>query len=449
MNLLEGVEKAGVIGCGGAGFPTHIKWKARAESFIINAVECEPLLSTDKYLMRHRAEDLISVCCSVAEMLQAKETVVAIKGSYREEIAALEKAIKTACANIKVHRLQSFYPAGDEQVIVYEVTGKRVPCGGIPLDVGVVVSNVATMIAAFDATEGKPLIEKYITVTGAVRRPSIIKAPIGTAVSECIEAACGASIDDYLVVIGGPMMGRELSCESEDRRRVTKTTSGILVLTKGGFMEGYKSAFDLPLIQKKARAACIQCSYCSMLCPRHLLGHPLKPHLIMRTIAFTEDLEELFADNEVVQNASLCSLCGVCTAYACPMGLQPSKVNSFLKDEMTKRGFRRGTKETAVPQADREWRKIPAERISHRIGVADYQGQVSEQIVELRPEEAVIQLKQGPGRLPEPVVAVGDVVEAGSLIASIPDGAMGSNLHASIKGTVTEISDVIRIRRLK
>lgn len=190
MNLLEGVEKAGVIGCGGAGFPTHIKWKARAESFIINAVECEPLLSTDKYLMRHRAEDLISVCCSVAEMLQAKETVVAIKGSYREEIAALEKAIKTACANIKVHRLQSFYPAGDEQVIVYEVTGKRVPCGGIPLDVGVVVSNVATMIAAFDATEGKPLIEKYITVTGAVRRPSIIKAPIGTAVSECIEAAC-------------------------------------------------------------------------------------------------------------------------------------------------------------------------------------------------------------------------------------------------------------------
>ncbi len=108
MNLLEGVEKAGVIGCGGAGFPTHIKWKARAESFIINAVECEPLLSTDKYLMRHRAEDLISVCCSVAEMLQAKETVVAIKGSYREEIAALEKAIKTACANIKVHRLQSF-----------------------------------------------------------------------------------------------------------------------------------------------------------------------------------------------------------------------------------------------------------------------------------------------------------------------------------------------------
>ena len=214
-------------------------------------------------------------------------------------------------------------------------------------------------------------------------------------------------------------------------------------------MEGYKSAFDLPLIQKKARAACIQCSYCSMLCPRHLLGHPLKPHLIMRTIAFTEDLEELFADNEVVQNASLCSLCGVCTAYACPMGLQPSKVNSFLKDEMTKRGFRRGPKETAVPQADREWRKIPAERISHRIGVADYQGQVSEQIVELRPEEAVIQLKQGPGRLPEPVVAVGDVVEAGSLIASIPDGAMGSNLHASIKGTVTEISDVIRIRRLK
>ncbi len=95
MNLLEGVEKAGVIGCGGAGFPTHIKWKARAESFIINAVECEPLLSTDKYLMRHRAEDLISVCCSVAEMLQAKEPVVAIKGHTEKKLRLL-KAIKTA-----------------------------------------------------------------------------------------------------------------------------------------------------------------------------------------------------------------------------------------------------------------------------------------------------------------------------------------------------------------
>lgn len=448
MNLLEQVEKAGVIGCGGAGFPTHIKWKAKAECFIINGVECEPLLATDKHLMRHRADDLIYICGKAAEMLQAEETIIAIKETYTAEIAALEKAIGEAGADVRIHRLHSFYPAGDEQLIVCEVTGRTVPCGGIPLDVGVVVSNIATMIAAFDAMAGKSFTEKYITVAGAVKRPVILKAPLGTGIGECVEAAGGAVIDDYLIVIGGPMMGKDISCEEEDRRRVTKTTSGILILPKEGFMEKYKGNMDLPALQRRARTACIQCSYCTMLCPRHLLGHPLAPHRIMRTIAFAENLNEIFSQ-ESITNASLCSLCGVCTVYACPMGLQPSKVNSFLKDEMKRRGIRRQTKETTVPQADREWRKVPTSRLNCRIETAAYHPVSEEDIVEIRPEEVAIALRQGPGRLPDPLVAVGDVVEAGALIAAIPEGDMGSNLHASVEGIVVEISDVIRIRRTR
>lgn len=447
MNLLESIEKAGVVGCGGAGFPAHIKWKAKAEYLIVNAVECEPLLATDKYLLRHRAQDMITACCKVAEILEAKNTAVAIKGAYTEEIAALEAAIQALSAKVEIHKMDSFYPAGDEQVIVYEVTGRVVPCGGIPLDVGAVVSNVATLIAAYEAMDGKPLIDKYITVAGEVKKPTIIKAPVGTPVAACIEAAGGAVIDDYLIVAGGPMMGKEISCEPEKDQLVTKTTSGILVLPKGGMMETYKAELDLPALKKKAATSCIQCSYCTMLCPRHLLGHPLQPHLIMRSIAFADDMDQLLKSSVPVRNASLCSLCGVCTTYACPMGLQPSKVNALLKDELGKRGIRRETKETTEPLFDREWRKVPTGRISARAGVMDYHGSVGGGIVELEPKEVAISLRQGPGKLPEPVVAAGDTVERGMVIASIPAGAMGANLHASISGTVTEVSDVIRIRR--
>lgn len=446
MSLLNLVEKAGVVGCGGAGFPAHIKWKTKAEYLIVNAAECEPLLDTDKYLMRHRAQDLVNICNSVAELIEASQIVIAVKGTYRKEIEAVNRAIASCHARIRLHELESFYPAGDEQIVVQEVTGRVVPCGGIPLDVGVVVSNVATLIAAFDAERGIPLIEKYVTVAGEVKNPSVIKVPIGTSITECIDAVGGPTMDNYLIIAGGPMMGKELSSLPEDQRRISKTTSGILVLPKKGMLEKYKEDLDLLALRKKARTSCIQCSFCTMLCPRHLLGHPLSPHRIMRAISWSEDMEQLLED-EYVRNASLCSLCGVCTAYACPIGLQPSKVNAFLKTEMQKRGIKRDKKEITSPQTDRDWRKVPTGRISARIGVGTYAHKVQDQLITITPLEVAIALKQSIGRLPEIIVGIGDTVKKGDLIGSVDDGVMGTNLHASIDGVITEITDVIKIRR--
>lgn len=447
MNLLEIIEKAGVVGCGGAGFPTHIKWNAKAEHLIINAVECEPLLATDKFLMRKKPDDIIKACIAVGEQLSAKNITIAVKGVYRAEIDALKAAIERNGADIKIHEFMSFYPAGDEQVIVYEVTGKTVPCGGIPLDVGTVVSNVATMVAAFDALNGQPLIYKYVTVAGEVKNPTVIKVPIGTLVSECIEAAGGTTIDNPLIIVGGPMMGKDLSKEKTDNQRVTKTTSGILVIPRGSYMEKSKSELNLVEHHKKAATACIQCSYCTMLCPRHLLGHPLEPHKIMRALAHSTDIDYLINNNESVKNALLCSLCGVCSSYSCPMGLEPSKVNAILKEEMGKKGIRRSSKETTRPLSDREWRKVPTARLTSRIGVMNYEHKVGDSLIEIEPKEVSIALRQGPGKLAEPVVKVGDIVTKGMEIAAIPDRAMGNNIHSSIEGQVIEVSDVIRIRR--
>lgn len=447
MNLLEMVEAAGIVGCGGAGFPTHIKWKAKADHFIVNAVECEPLLCTDRFLMRHRADDIIDACVRISELLGATQVTIAIKGEYEEEIQSLKKAINKAKENIHIHELYAFYPAGDEQVIVYEVTGKVVPCGGIPLDVGVVVSNVATLVATSEMISGEPLISKYITVAGEVKNPTVVKAPIGTTIEECIQAAGGALTDNPIVIIGGPMMGKDISLFSVDKQRVTKTTSGILVFPRSGAISKYKEPIDLLGLKKRAATTCIQCQYCTMLCPRHMLGHPLQPHMIMRSLAYVDNIEQLFEGNEYVVNAHLCSLCGVCSVYACPMGLQPSKVNAFLKDELTKRNIKRATKETTVPYEERDVRRIPTRRVMSRVGATKYEGKIGDNLSEVSPDEVVIALRQGPGKLPEPVVKVGDIVTKGQPIASIPKGVVGSNLHASIDGKVIEVSDVIRIKK--
>lgn len=447
MSFLEQVKQAGIVGCGGAGFPTHVKWNAQAEDFIVNAAECEPLLSTDKYLMRHRADDIIAGLMEAANTVGAKNVTIAIKGAYTAEIASLKQAIDKAQAPVHIHEMESFYPAGDEQVVVYEVTGRVVPCGGIPLDVGAVVSNVATLVAAREAMDGMPLTEKYITVSGEVAQPSVIHAPVGTSIAECIDAAGGALIDDYLIIVGGPLMGKEISGQEADLQRVTKTTSGILVLPRGGVMESYKKPLDLQALRSRAAVSCIQCSYCTMLCPRHLLGHPLSPHMIMRAIAYNGDLNDLMENNEFVRNASLCSSCGVCTTYACPMQLAPSKVNDMLKAELAKKGIRRSQKEVTEPLSDREYRKVPTGRLSARVNVNKYSALVKDTIVFAVPKEVVIALRQGPGAPPQPTVSVGDFVHKGDLIAAIPDGALSANLHASVDGKVEEVSDVIRIRR--
>lgn len=447
MNLLEMVEVAGIVGCGGAGFPTHIKWNAKAEHFIVNAVECEPLLGTDRFLMRHRADDIISACVAVSEQLGATKTTIAIKGEYEEEIQSLKNAIDKANASVDIHEMYAFYPAGDEQVIVYEVTGKVVPCGGIPFDVGAVVSNVATLVATSEIILGEPLISKYITVAGEVKNPTVVKAPIGTPIRECIEAAGGTLTDNPIIIVGGPMMGKDISLEPEDKQRVTKTTSGILVIPREGVVKKYKEPIDLIGLKKRAATSCIQCQYCTMLCPRHMLGHPLQPHMIMRTLGHVNDIEELFEDNEYIVNAHLCSLCGVCSIYACPMGLQPSKVNAFLKEELGKRGIRRSTKEVTVPYEERDARKVPTFRITSRVGVAKYEDKLEDNLLEVTPDEVSISLRQGIGKLPEPTVQVGDIVTKGQAIAQIHKGSMGSNLHASIDGKVVEVSDVIRIKK--
>lgn len=274
MKLLEQIKDAGIVGCGGAGFPTHIKLNCTVEYLIINATECEPLLRTDHWLMTHYAKEIIAAADKVGDMIQAERRYIALKETYQEEIAALEKAIVSTGSYVRIYRMRNFYPAGDEQIMVCDVTGRTVPPAGIPLDVGTVVTNLATIHSIYYAALGEPFTDKYLTVTGAVTTPCIVHAPLGTSFKECLNAAGGSLLSRYHVIAGGPMMGKCYSMEEAAELTVTKTTSGFILV-----------ADDTPLVQKhdipvavslkRAKTSCIQCSYCTQMCPRYLTGHPL------------------------------------------------------------------------------------------------------------------------------------------------------------------------------
>jgi len=448
MRLTELLLKAGIVGCGGAGFPTHVKYNAEnIEWIIVNGAECEPLLMTDHYLMREKADALIEAAEYLLRETGAKRFTIALKETYRAEIAALTAAVKKAGSKVELYLMPSFFPAGDEVTMVYEVTGRVVPPGGIPMAAGCVVSNVATVYCVYNALHGHAFTQKYLTVTGEVREPSVLRVPLGTPVSECIRMAGGTLLKDYVVVNGGPMMGKLMTKAEADAAFVTKTMSGLIVLPPENAI-GVRAQVPVQHMLNRAKSACIQCSFCTQLCPRNLLGHPIAPHRIMRKMGTCTDIS-LMLDDPDIRNASFCCECGICEVYACPMGLQPRRVNSLLKRELGKAGIRnKAPEKTWEALPEREVRRAPTHRVAARAGVAKYEGLRFGELKVLKPEEAssvTLSLHQGIGKDSVPCVKTGDHVDWGQVIAEVPEKALGSMLHASISGTVRVTEQAVQI----
>ncbi|MDR1899724.1 MAG: 4Fe-4S dicluster domain-containing protein [Treponema sp.] len=439
------ILEAGVAGAGGAGFPVHVKYAAAADLFLVNGAECEPLLKTDQYIMTHFADRLCRAALAVKEHLKARRLIFALKEHYREQIDALKAAAgKTAGKDgIEFCLLDSVYPAGDEQVLLYEAAGLTVPPGGLPVSVGAVVSNAGTLLAVADALEGKPVTRKYLTVAGCVKRPSVLHVPIGMGFEECIRLAGGPDrkAAGCFVIAGGPVMGKSAVPESgrADSGVVTKTTSGIVVLPEDHYLER-RQRLSPAHMKNRARAACIQCSICSDLCPRRLLGSPLRPHLVMRAFGSVPDTDELVTV-EAAQNALLCCECGICEIYACPMELSPCRINILVKQELRRRGIRPEFPPAGPPSPDRPWRRIPSERMAARAGVLEYcRGNPLEHFVEPPYCARVsIPLQMHTGAASIPRVTAGQRVTTGELIADIPENSLGARIHASIDGVVKGI----------
>lgn len=431
-NLVELVKDAGIVGAGGAGFPTHVKVDAEADTVIVNGAECEPLLRVDQQLMDVRARDLLEALNTVVEHVGAKEGVIGLKKKYEPAINTL-RSIIGEYPKLRLHLLENFYPAGDEQTLVYEVTGRIVPEGGIPLNVGTLVMNVESLLQVTDMiNEEKPVIDKYITVTGAVKNPTTTIVPLGITVREALELAGGPLVEDYAVINGGPMMGKIVSPDSY----ITKTTKGLIVLPADHQVIESKDR-TVTRSLKDAAIACMQCSLCTEVCPRHRLGHELEPHKLMRIAAYGSTLDTGMSPT----NAFLCVDCGLCQ-YACVHDLQPWKVNRTLKEELGKNGIKNPhheAPESAIRFADTH--RFDVHRLISRLDLDRFD--VPAPLVE-NPKEydkVSIALSQHIGAPAVPVVSVGDEVKRGDLIADIDEGKLGAKIFASIDGTITSIED--------
>ncbi len=439
MSFLEEVHKAGVIGAGGAGFPTHIKLNAKVKTLIINAAECEPLLQTDKYLMKIKAETIISTAEITGKHVGAADIVIALKGKYKNEILVLQSSINHLKSKVKLFEMGNFYPAGDEMAMVKDVTGESVPPAGIPSAVGAVVVNVNTLCNIADALNDKPVTHKLVSVLGEVKKQVVLNVPVGISVRECIACAGGSTIDDYVVVKGGPMMGAYLSENELNEAVITKKDGSILLIHKNSHLSNMKKLSVKHMINR-AISVCIQCKYCTMMCPRYLLGHPLEPHMVMRNVGKKDIRDECFND------VHICCECGVCELYACPMGLSPREVNVYLKKERTKLGIKfQSTGEEVVSHKEREYRKIPADRLLARIGLTKYKSSNIQECVEVSTKCVKISLQQHIGKPAQPVVKTGDRVKVGQLVAGIDRDQVGANVHASIDGTVSVTTEAIII----
>ena len=350
------IQDCGVVGAGGAGFPTHIKIDSRAKTILLNCAECEPLINVDKYLLTSFTNEILSMLSKLSEILDA-DVVIAVKNTYKNTIEAVNKNLSDY-PRFKLSLLEPIYPTGDEVLLLYETMGIVVPPGALPIDIGCVVFNVETMYNIYKATTyGKTVSEKWVTIAGEVKNPGIKQLPLGITVKEAVEMA-NTTIDNPEYIINGLMMGKTASSEDV----ITKTTNAIFVLPY--FLHKQP---DTCTSLKRAASACCQCRNCTDMCPRFLIGYPIEPHRIMRALC-TKDLAL-----DPIINAMYCSSCGVCEVAACPQSLAPRTLIGKIKSELKKAGVIPAKHDFPKISPLRQYRKIDQERLKIRLGISKYE----------------------------------------------------------------------------
>ncbi len=436
----ELIAEAGIVGAGGAGFPTHVKVSGKADTVVINAAECEPLLHKDKEVLRAEAQGVIDGLATAMQLVGAERGIIGIKGKYTEVIEVLEPKLGPGMV---ITPLADAYPSGDEFILVYDTLGRVIPPGGIPLAVGAVVMNVETALNITRAVD-TPVVEKYLSVAGAVAEPVTLRVPIGITLAECVAAAGGVTIPDPNYVVGGVMMGY---LEDNHESLVDKTTGGVIVLPDEHVVVRRRRQ-DWQQITRIGRSACDQCSFCTELCPRWLLGHPIEPHKAMRSLEFN-----MVGEANVI-GTSFCCECNLCSLYSCPEDLDPKNVCTQNKHRLMaeKTRWEDPPFNPKRPELHMNNRKAPTGRLMQKLGLRQFRnvGRMVEQLIETA--QVGIKLKQHIGAPCEAVVAKGDQVSKGQVVGQRPvqDGkpALGAPVHSSIDGVVTGISDgVVWIER--
>lgn len=319
--LIEALKNSGIVGLGGAGFPTYVKFNAdpeKIEELIINGAECEPYITSDNCTMIDRADDMAYALWLLKKHLCIKKVIIGIEKNKPNAIASM-KALAEKIEGVTVKILPSVYPQGGEKVLVYHTTGKTVPAGKLPIDVGCIVCNCTTLaeIGRFALT-GMPLVEKCVTVDGsAVNTPKNVIVPIGTSIQDVVDFCGGFKSEPGKIIYGGPMMGITVPDASTP---IIKNTNAIIAFSEKD------SAPAKP-------QPCIRCGRCVNACP-----FSLNPPLIAKALA-GKDTDALYK-----LGADVCMECGCC-AFVCPANRPVVQNNKIAKAELKEALARKKAKE--------------------------------------------------------------------------------------------------------
>ena len=433
------LRRAGVVGAGGAGFPAYVKASSKAQTVIVNAAECEPLLQKDREILANFPGEVVRGLELLMSSVGASRGIIALKEKHADLIKILEKALSGKPA-LGIHRLGDFYPAGDEFCLVFDVTGKLIPMGGIPPQVGVVVNNVETLYNMALAAK-TPVVDTFLTVAGAVKKPCTLRLPVGVTMAEAVALAGGSTVKDPVALDGGAMMGNVVDDFS---RPLTKTSGGLIVIDRAHPLVRRKAA-GRASFDRAGKSACDQCTLCTELCPRYLLGYDIQPHKVMRSLLFSASNRKAWSHWSL-----LCCECKLCSLFSCPENLNPGDICASTKADLLQEKItwkNSALNRQLAPRAHplRPWRQIPVSQLKAKLGLQDYADDAPLSLKPYAPDKVRIPLKQHAGAAAVPVVSVGQAVKRADMLGDVPADQLGVAVHASISGQITVVKDFVEI----
>jgi Na+-translocating ferredoxin:NAD+ oxidoreductase RnfC subunit len=361
---------------------------------------------------------------------------VALREGQGEVVGRVTEGVR-GVKGIDVVVVADTYPAGDEHILVYEATGRVIPQGGIPPDVGVVVSNANTLVNVKRAVGGEPVTDRIISICGDLAHPCVVEVPVGTTVEDALDlTGNGSDLEDKGLLLSGIMMGQY--CE-DPATPIDKRAGSITVLPQDSEIMVRKS-LPVDVMIRRAASVCCQCTQCTELCPRHLMGHDINPHTIMRAISWGREYVPDLA------GALFCSGCGLCGVYVCPMLLSPDRISFMVRAEMGARGVSQEGEPAGEVLPVRSGRLVPHARIVERTGLRLYEREL-EFVGRVEPRRVRIPLLQHVGASATPVVKEGDIVRRGQIVGEISREAVGARVHASIDGVVAEVGPAVVVEK--
>lgn len=430
MTFKENLQEAGIIGAGGAGFPSYMKLAPGADTLLINGAECEPLLYTDYMLLCEEMDMLARGAVAILQEGGIARALLCIKEHTAIALGLQEG--QSVAAGVSIKLLPNVYPIGDEISLIYEATGRVVRPGALPITAGVIVFNVETIYNIAKATtQQMPVTEKWLTLGGAVPEPLVVRCPVGTSVRELFSFYGITVPGDHVVVDGGPSMGKIIPWETAV---VKKNTKGILILPKN-IPAIISKTTDTRVAVTRCASNCCQCTRCTDMCPRGLLGYPLEPHRMVRSVTTVAEVSPA-----MVRAATLCCGCGICEIAACCQGISPKTIIAEFKKILAQNKLRYTAEADVTPSPERSYRMLPAARWKSLLGVSAYDKRALLASRHVTPGRVTVYLNSHIGAPSLPIVAEGQTVKVGEKIAAAAAG-LSVPQHAPIDGKVTLVTN--------